>query len=351
MSFSTFLRPRKRRGASSFDNQTSHPQPTLPVERPRHRRLMLVTVRLSKRMMILVFVIVALLAAANPFFVNFFEEVNYIFHKCSIVGDFLLLKRRQKPNDKIIYYLHLSKTAGTSFMDAAKRNGLSVPVRNGLTQRDWRCCGGKDTLEAQEAFFNTSKFDFVANENDMYDAMDTNHYDYVVTLRNSRARYLSMWAQWQRDPVMAYANPMNFTAWCRWFYEDNFMLRKICGSRCREKPKYSLTRDDFEYTLKRLQKFDSIMFMEDFAASYAKFAKKHGWKSPINKIRISPPVKGRLATLVNQVDDSDWDYQESALDDAVYEYALRIDGGMQPYDGFSRPTRQHLETYFAKQKK
>ena len=313
------------------------------------RQLLVATQTLTKRLVLLVLILAIMLLAGNPFFVNFFEEINYIFHKCSVVADILLLKQRKRPHqDKIFYYLHLSKTGGTSLIDAAHQNGLSVPVRNGLTQRDWRCCGNQDSMEAQERFFNTSRFDFVANEGDMYEAMDPTHYHYVVTLRKSQARYKSMWAQWQRDPIMLYIHPMNFTAWCTWFYEDNFMFRKICGTRCRGKLKYTLDRSDFNHTLARLHHFDSILFLEDFETSFAKFARKHEWKSlSLDKKRISPPVVGTLAKFAN--DDSLWDYQESALDDALYEYAQRLDQGLEPYDNFSIPVQQHLETYFQKQ--
>ena len=65
--------------------------------------------------------------------------------------------------------------------------------KNCNVQDDQHCCGGKDSIEAQVRFANTTSYDFVACEREMYDTMATDHYDYVVTLRDSATRYLSHW--------------------------------------------------------------------------------------------------------------------------------------------------------------
>lgn len=291
--------------------------------------------------------VVGVLAACKPFFVNFFEEVNFFLHHISKTTDRLLLKRRKKPLAKIIYYVHLSKCGGTSIMDAAYASGLSVPIRNGLTQRDWRCCGEEDSMQAQSDFAQRSPFDFVATESDMYDAMDTDHYSYVVTLRNSRDRYKSQWAQWQKDPVLFYLDPMDFKTYIKWFFEDNFMFRKICGSRCRGTRKFQIPREHFQYTLDRLEKFDSILFLENFQEGYSKFAQKHGWSAPEQKKRVSSGTSILSKTPVEEADEADWDFQMSALDDALYEYAKRVDAGLKPYGQFTKRTQENVEVYFA----
>ena len=292
--------------------------------------------------------VVGVLLAAKPFFVNFFEEVNFFLHHMAKATDRLLLKRRKRPDDKIIYYVHLSKCGGTSIFDAAYASGLSVPIRNGLTQRDWRCCGDEDSMEAQAEFARTSPFDFVATESDMYEAMDTEHYSYAITLRNSRARYKSMWAQWQLDPVLYYLDPMDFKTWAEWYYEDNFMFRKICGSRCRGIPKYQIPREHFQFTLERLEKFDNILFLETFQQSYAKFAKTHGWSAPEQKKRVSSSSASKTKMEVGKDEDEDgWNFQMSALDDALYEYAQHVESGIKPYGQFTERTQQNVEIYFA----
>lgn len=231
-------------------------------------------------------------------------------------------------------------------MEAAYASGLSVPIRNGLTQRDWRCCGEEDSMQAQADYAQTSPFDFVATESDMYDAMDTDHYSYIVTLRNSQTRYKSMWTQWRKDPVLFYLDPMDFKTWTRWFFEDNFMFRKICGSRCRGIPKFQIPREHFQYTLERLEKFDSILFLEDFQHSYAKFAKKYGWSAPEQKKRISSSSKTKQ-NVAKVEDEDEWDFQMSALDDALYEYARRVEEGTKPYMQFTKQTQDNFEVYFA----
>lgn len=284
--------------------------------------------------------VVAILVACKPFFPNFFEETNFFLHHMAQTVDHSLMKHRQYPDHKIIYYLHLSKCGGTSVMDAAHASGLSVPIRNGLTQRDWRCCGNDDSLEAQADYAKISPFDLVANEGDMYDAMDTEHYDYVVTLRDSRARYKSMWEQWGRDPIMA-MNPMDFEQFAAWFAEDNFIFRKICGTKCRGVPKYKIPQELFMYTLTRLEKFDSILFLEDFQESYAKFAAKHGWTSPEQKKRVWGNNKS-----ASKEEEKGWDWKMSALDDALYEYATRVDQGLQPFKQFTQRTQENVDIYF-----
>jgi len=290
----------------------------------------------------LAILVVAGLLAAKPFFKDWFQEINFILHHLSRTVDSLLLKQRQRPDNKIIYYLHLSKCGGTSLMDAASQSGLTVPIRNGLVQRDWRCCGEEDSMEAQAAYAKSTTFDFVANEGDMYDAMDLDHYDYVVTLRDSKSRYKSMWAQWQRDPVLFFLGRMNFTEFCDWFHEDNFIVRKVCGTRCMGKPKYTVTREDFYYTLKRLENFTDILFLEDFDASYAKFAKKHGWSAPAEKKRLS----STFGISTAKSDEDEWDSRMSALDDALYEFAKRLDHGEFPYQ-FSEEKSKNLQKYFS----
>ena len=313
-------------------------------------------------------IILALLLLMKSFFPDIWKEINIIvYHGAMVLDVWVLRKQRRQPAKKIIYYLHISKCGGTSIMTTASQSGLSVPTRNGLVQRDWRCCGNEDSLRAQQHYASTNKlYDFVANEGDMYQEMDTEHYDYVVTLRQSRSRYKSMWAQWSRSPIISLmAGRQNFTEFCHWFHEDNFNVRKICGTRCRSKPKFQLTEEDLHYTMNRLQQFDSILFLEDFDASYMKFANKHGWNPHVSKKRSSSTFgqNTKVSTGKSEDDDVDgeWDIYMSALDDALYEYALALDRGMpivstsnstspNYYQYISKENQQNLEQYFKHRK-
>jgi len=232
-------------------------------------------------------------------------------------------KQRRFPDRKIIYFVHASKSGGSSIYDAAIRSGLSVPINNGIVQENWRCCGNEDTVDAQVNFAKTSKFDLVACENEMYDAMDTDQYSYVVVLRDSRIRYRSLWRQWQMDPIMFFFQrkvSQHFITWLDWFPQDNWAVRQICGSKCMASPKFQLTVEDFEYTLRRLEKFDSILFLEDFTSSYDKFANKHQWgmkQLPSTRVRITKTT----------ISEQELSYTDKmfALDDALYEYAKKLE--------------------------
>ena len=338
------------------------------------------TARVAVKCALLVTVLVILmLLALLPFFRSFFAEINYfMFHGAEQIDTVLWRKRRVQPDQKILFFLHLSKCGGTSLIDAARASGLSVPIRNALVQRDWRCCGGDDSLQAQQRFAATSPYDFVANEGHMYDAMDTEHYEYVVTLRDSQSRYMSQWRQWQHDPLLTLntlarkiynPNPKgirphnnnldhNFKNWLLTVREDNFIVRKICGSPCRSRiiEKFEISREQFRETLDRLERFESILFLEDFSAGYARFAEKHGWAAPEQKRRIrivddskssssSSPSLGHPQAATTKENDT-WDYRMSALDDALYEYAQRKVAGLTPHDQFTNKTQANLDAYF-----
>ena len=114
---------------------------------------------------------------------------------------------RQRPSDKIVYLLHIHKSAGTLMCNLARVNGLSVSTRNCNVQMDQRCCGHNDSLQAQAVYANYTKYDLVASETQMYEGMDLEHYKYIVVLRNSQNRYFSHWKHVLtncRDLPMAY---------------------------------------------------------------------------------------------------------------------------------------------------
>ena len=109
-------------------------------------------------------------------------------------------RTRNKPNTtKLVYLLHIHKSGGTTMCRLAKANGLSTSKYNcNVQRRDQRCCGHNDTLDAQIQYFYTSPYDFVASEGIMYEAMDTEHYVYIVVLRASQERYFSHWKHARR---------------------------------------------------------------------------------------------------------------------------------------------------------
>jgi len=241
--------------------------------------------------------------------------------------------------DRIIYFLHLHKSGGTSMCLAAAQNLGEDRVNlvdNCNVQSDQRCCGGSDSLEAQQAFARTTRYRFVANERDLYEALDTQDYRYVVTLRNSRERYLSHFRHMDRE-TPRYRDP--FSTW--WTGQpDNWNVRKICGTRCSNVPKFQLTAQLFNYSLDRLDQFEDLLFVEDYSESYRRFAQRVGWAhaSIPNGNQQGPIIQSSKNNNHTLLDD--WDPLMSALDDALYEYAWAKYRGEQP-------PHPQVDTYFA----
>jgi hypothetical protein len=244
-------------------------------------------------------------------------------------------------DDRIIYYLHIHKSAGTAMCRAAEYNALDVSKTNCNVQADQRCCGEDDSLEAQQDFALSTDYQLVANEKDMYEAMDTEYYRYVVMLRDSRARYKSHWKNMYRrnnekDTVE------NFTEW--WTGQpDNWNVRKICGTPCMNTPKYGLTEHLWNQTVERLSQFDDILFVDRFNETFTKFASRVGW--------TRMPVLQSIARHVDYPSSSDeWDPMMTALDDALYEFAEGLYEGIpHPYAALSTERRAALREYFARE--
>lgn len=246
--------------------------------------------------------------------------------------------RNLKKEPRIVYLLHIHKNAGTTMCRAAASNRFPAQTKtNCNVQVDQRCCGGNDTLEAQQAFANTTILRFVAAEREMYDAMDTDHYRYIIVLRKSHDRYLSHYKHMVR--LTKYNE--TFTHWWQG-QSDNFTFRKICGTQCAIVPKYHITESLFNYTLDRFSKFEDYLFIENFPDSYVQFAQRVGWDlSPGMILNKTPKVKAGVYP-----DLSGWDPLMSALEDSLYEYAQQSYGGVQ-HPVFSDEVLQGLRTYFA----
>jgi hypothetical protein len=263
--------------------------------------------------------------------------------------------------DRIIYYLHIHKSAGTTICKAAKFNGLDVSETNCNVQIDQRCCGEDDSLKAQQDFALSTDFQLVANEKDMYAAMDTDHYRYVVMLRDSRDRYESHWkhvyrkynltdtveieAHWNHVPHRRHSEKgsvENFTEW--WTGQpDNWNVRKICGTPCMNASKYGITEQLWKQTVERLSQFDDVLFVDRFNESFTKFASRVGW----TRMPVLQPSARHVVDYPSMGDE--WDPMMTALDDALYEFAEGMYQGIpHPYAALSTERRTALKEYFAK---
>jgi len=173
----------------------------------------------------------------------------------------------------------------------------------------------------------------------MYEAMDPTMYRYIVALRDSRGRYLSHYRHviWESDWEGS------FETWWKG-QPDNYAVRKICGTRCSSVPKFQISPELLNYTLKRLDLCDDLLFVEDFEESYRRFARSVEWTT-VTKV----PNDNRREPANNSALD-DFDPLMSTLDDALYHYAR------QKYEGVTNPTlaAEHVDAlsiYFAEGKR
>jgi hypothetical protein len=240
--------------------------------------------------------------------------------------------------NKVIYFLHIHKAAGSSMCHMAFRNRLSVHrQRNCNVQVDQQCCGNEDTMTAQVLFAQHTYLDLVAVEWVMYDNMAPEWYDYAVILRNSRTRYYSHWnhASTKKDRGA-------FPEW--WSRQpDNWNTRMVCGPKCATASKFQITPQLFNYTLNRLALFTDILFVETMNASVSKFSQKHNW------LDVPPNVvnrKNKPGVNVTHLSAIGWDPDMSALDDALYEFGQRKEAGLLPYAQYSDVVQRHLDAYF-----
>eukprot|EP00536_Pseudo-nitzschia_multiseries_P001944 jgi/Psemu1/4577/gm1.4577_g len=300
---------------------------------------------------------------------------------------------------RLIYFLHIHKSAGTFVCNQAFANRMSANYqKNCNVQADQRCCDPKGNFSAssQISFARRAAYDLVASEKELPEVLVPDYYDYVVSLRDSRERYESHWKHlirnakererqnerrqdkhsqgafnflWSRQPhkkktVVEYPkggdasgrwrlNKMidydpndpnhyrffvkspkdskfhpvgNYTKWILG-QPDNYNLRMICGAKCLAVPKFQITRDIFEYTLKRLwTDFSHILFVEDMEKSFGIFAEAYGWTNRSNTISNSTMAKDSHSKP--KKDSSPklpkwWDPYMSVLDNALYEFAKR----------------------------
>ena len=237
---------------------------------------------------------------------------------------------------RIIYFLHIHKSGGTCMCRAARENKMAAAPTNCNPQKDQRCCGGNDTLLAQQEFARSTNLTFVASERQMYEAMDTKHYQYVLLLRQSEARYRSHWQHVNRD----YMGVFTFAKWWR-RQPDNWSFRSICGTRCLHVPKFKINESLYNYTLDRLLQFEHILFLEDFYNSFVVFARQVGWtRFPVQVRRHSQQF------LYPKFGSGEWDTRMSALDDAIYEISVKLFNGESDLQ-LTTVAQQKVDEYFS----
>lgn len=205
---------------------------------------------------------------------------------------------------RILYFLHIHKSGGSTMCSAARANHyFGNYADNCNTPR--RCCG--TTQQSHEAFAESTNFRFVANEWPMIEIMDTTHFRYIITLRDSLSRYVSDHGHYRQF------HDDSFEDWIQG-QPDNLIVRMVCGDRCLQRPKFRLTVADLLYTIDRLHRFDDILLLEDFDYTFHRFASRVGWSFQPGK--KNPGKPGLKQPELPQVDS-----RYTALDNVVYASA------------------------------
>lgn len=272
----------------------------------------------------------------------------------------------QRKYPKVLFYVHIHKSAGTLFCRLAFKNRIHTKRESNCNvQDDQYCCGGKDTVQAQITFANLTYWDLVATERELYESMAPDYYDYIVTLRDSKSRYASHYrhlrrlmpigpglqlggfgdSAWiygnnnsivrrtmmNRRPVPEGVDPLgSFDDWIRG-QPDNWNTRILCGAKCRSCPKYQITRELFDYTLQRANDFKHFLFVEDIESSYNQIANAYNWRNSTELAHVFAMENKSIqrnndshqVADPRRANDESWDPFMSALDDALYEFAQR----------------------------
>ena len=226
---------------------------------------------------------------------------------------------RQQPapsSRRILFFLHLHKSGGSTFCTMAGLNNVITTNANCVVQTDQRCCGG-DTLEEQADFARSTPLQLVASESYMYLEMDTEHYEYIILLRRSLSRYHSHY----QHAVAAHNLTQQDLSFEEWMdgQPDNWNTRHICGTLCRDVPKYALTRDHLDFTMARLESFSHFLFLERFQETFTAFARKVNWSVTSDVSRHRRGTRFGAKTL-----DSAKFKPMTYLDDFLYTFASAL---------------------------
>jgi len=221
--------------------------------------------------------------------------------------------RADMPHKKIVFSLHIHKSGGSSMCRMAQMNHMRTSHDSCNVQKNQRCCGG-ETIQAHADFYRKTRYNFVANEHCMYTDMDMQHYQYITVLRNSFTRYCSHF----NHVLNSHDNHELFPRWMHG-QPDNWNTRHICGTKCLHTAKYGLDMLQFNFTLKRLDNFTHISFMEQYYQSMLELSKILKW----NKTIVVHTNSRNHFTDENPSNYIGMTY----LDDLLYTYAVAMQTG------------------------
>jgi len=262
---------------------------------------------------------------------------------------------------KILFFLHLHKSGGTSMCLLAKANGYRTrPYYNcnvyfereklnvGLFNNTKSCCG--NTIQQQIEFAQTNRYEFIANEVGLADELDFTNYDYIVTLREPMSRYISHYEQtvalhrnrWFRKNKLGRWVDPGALDWIRG-QQDNYLLRKICGPKCEKLPRGKLTEEHLEQAKTRLGQFGAIIILDKFQESLKILRSKFNWKIIDDKKRNEHKKSGRRVNATEKAQIAEELDFMITFDKELYAYGQYLN---QQQVALAGGTRKYYRTGF-----
>lgn len=223
------------------------------------------------------------------------------------------------PAKKIVYFQHIHKSAGTTICKIARKAYKARPKQNcNVDVGEQQPCCGRTPLENRKwAIERPGGYNFVANEQFMYDYMDTEAFDYLFSTRDPRARMVSDYLFQKRYHPEITTLDYFLYKWDR-RRGDNYMLRCICGQKCFFLPCGELTMEHLQYAMDRLDRFAYVFTVEEFEYTTrgTHFHKKE-------RANVYPGSSDKKHDLIKQLHKPKYE-KLFFLDDVLHSHARQL---------------------------
>ena len=237
----------------------------------------------------------------------------------------------------IIYYLHIHKGGGSSFIDLARKVGRAFfrPHKNGnpvfpfpdqkFSYNDRRIPFWRWAADLQRDFLLSCGADFICNERCLGDAVPWDErITMITTLRDPLDLALSNYKQRSRRGFFRqnekFADCLRYG---KYTWLDNCLIRHFVPEG-----KEMITDADLKLAKKRLEMFDLILFLDDYPRLPGVLSSRFGWSLQASDLRHVLHGSGRVSRAKDELaDDPDTlDYLQNRLayDIAFYHYAKEL---------------------------
>jgi hypothetical protein len=152
-------------------------------------------------------------------------------------------------------------------------------------------------------------YNFVANEQYMYDHMDTEAFAYIFSTRDPRARMVSDYLFVKRFQNVGRTIDDFLYKW-ESRRGENYMVRCICGEKRQDG---AITEEHLQYAMDRLERFTYVFTVEEFEYTTR--------GTPFHAPRHD--MKGTAAALLVQLRDPKYDHL-FYLDDVLNAHARKL---------------------------